>query len=161
MGQRLHRSAFHDGNSQRALLAVFLGDIYSPEGLGMVIPLPEPGDGVDLLVWSVPSDLVHSWGVLALVFRHPPDGKSFAAERVGQEALQGFGLAPSLFLRCLHDSRLKPTHGVIDVLPVNGMPVGHAVEGRTSSICVGGCFPCGDGCRHLLFLLRSFSQVFS
>jgi len=127
----------------------------------MVIPLPEPGDGVDLLAWSVPSDLVHSWGVLALVFRHPSDSKSFAAERVGQEAGPRFDLAPSLFLRCLHDSRLKPTHGVIDVLPVNGMPVGHAVEGRTSSVSVGGWFPCGDCCRHLFFLLRSFGQGFS
>src|SRR5215469_17009731 len=86
--KRLHRSPFHDGNAQRTLLAVFLGEVYSPQGLGTVVPLPEPGDGVDLLTWSVPNDCVHSWGVLALVFRHSSDGKSFAAERVGQQTLQ-------------------------------------------------------------------------
>ncbi len=49
----------------------------------MVAPLPERVDGVDLLVGSVPRDLVHSWGVFALVFRHSSHGKGFAAKRMG------------------------------------------------------------------------------
>jgi hypothetical protein len=97
----------------------------------MVVPLSERIDGVDLLVWSVPCHLVYSWGVLALVFRHSSHRKGFAAKRVGQEPLQGFHLAPSLFLSCLDDTCLEPTHVVIGRLPVNGMPVGHCVERRT------------------------------
>src|SRR2546429_3073547 len=42
-------------------------------------------------------------GFLALVFRHSPHGQNFAAERVGQQALQGSHLAPSAFLHRLHD----------------------------------------------------------
>ena len=79
----LHTPAFHDGNTQRTLFAVFLRDVNSPQWLGMVVPLPQRVDGIDLLVGSIPDDLVYSWGVLALVFRHSSDGKGFAAERVG------------------------------------------------------------------------------
>ena len=50
----LHRSAFHDGNSQRTLFAVFLGDVDSPEGLGMISRCLQRVDGIDLLAWSVP-----------------------------------------------------------------------------------------------------------
>ena len=62
----------------------------------MVVPLPERVDGVDLFVWGIPGDLIDSWGVFALVFRHSSYRKSLAAERVGYEALQGFHLAPFL-----------------------------------------------------------------
>src|SRR6266852_2626231 len=99
----------------------------------MIVPLSERIDGVDLLVWSIPSHLVYSWGVLALVFRHSSYRKRLAAKRVGQESLQGFHLAPSLFLSCLDDPCLKPTHVVIGRLPVDIMPIGHSVERRTSS----------------------------
>jgi hypothetical protein len=67
-------------NAKRALFAVFLGDVYSPQRLGMVVSLPQRVDGVDLLVGSIPDDPVYSWGVLALVFRHSSDSKGFAAE---------------------------------------------------------------------------------
>jgi hypothetical protein len=49
----------------------------------MVIPLPKLVDGVDLLVWGVPSNLVYPWSVFALVFRHSSYGKHFATKRVG------------------------------------------------------------------------------
>src|SRR5712692_6383364 len=130
--QRLHCSVPHTWNTQRTLLAVFLRDMDAPKRLGMIAPLPERVDGVDLLVGSVPRDLVHSWSAFALVFRHSSHGKGFAAERVGYESLQGFDLAPFLFLSCLDDACLKPTHVVIDCLPVDGMPVGDSVERRTS-----------------------------
>src|SRR5215472_7470160 len=80
----LHRPASHDGDAQGALLAVFLRDMNSSQWLGMVVPLSQRVDGIDLLVWSIPDDPVHSWGVLALVFRHSPDSKGFAAKRVGE-----------------------------------------------------------------------------
>ncbi len=50
----------------------------------MIVPLSQRVDGIDLLLWSVPDNPVHSWRVFALVLRHSSDGKSFAAERVGQ-----------------------------------------------------------------------------
>ena len=37
-------------------------------------------------------------------------GQGFAAERVGEQSLQGFHLAPPARLYCLHDTRLEPTH---------------------------------------------------
>src|SRR5205823_9795997 len=104
-------------------------------------------DRVQFLLGSIPSHLVYSWSVLALVLCHSSDGKSFAAKRVGQESLQSFHLAPSLFLGRLNNACLKPTHVVADGLPINVMPVSHAVEGCTSSIWF---------CRHLPFLLCRF-----
>src|SRR6266699_3370161 len=67
-----------------------------------------------------------------------------AVDLWGRESLQSFHLAPSLFLGRLNNACLKPTHGVADGLPINVMPVSHAVEGCTSSVLL---------CRHLLFLL--------
>jgi hypothetical protein len=85
----------------------------APKRLGMIAPLPERVDGVDLLVGSIPSHLVYSWGMFALVFCHPSHRKCLAAERVGQEPLQGFHLTPSLVLSCLDDACLKPSHILI------------------------------------------------
>jgi len=70
-------------NTYWAHFAVFLGYVDSPKWLGMVIPLSQRVDGVDLFVWSIPSHLVYSWGMLALVFRHSSYGKDFATKRVG------------------------------------------------------------------------------
>ena len=71
------------------------------------------------------------------------------AERVGQQVLQGVHLAPPAFLYCLHDTGLKPTHGLVDSPPINGMPVQDVVGGCTSNHRrLRGCF-----CRHLLCLL--------
>src|ERR1700693_674572 len=78
--QRLHCSVSHAWNTQRTLLAGFLRDMEAPKRLGMISPLPERVDGVDLLVGSVSSYLVHSWGVFGLGFPHSSHGKFFAAE---------------------------------------------------------------------------------
>src|SRR3712207_8989975 len=48
-------------------------------------------------------------------------GKGLPAERVGEEALQGFHLPPSPLLSCLDDTRLEPTHCVMCFLPVNSI----------------------------------------
>src|SRR5438132_4102816 len=59
------------------------------------------------LLWCVPNFLVHTGGFLAIVFRHSSNGENFAAIRVGQQALQGSHPAPSVCLRCLHDTHLE------------------------------------------------------
>src|SRR2546429_9079697 len=66
-----------------------------------------------------PNHLVHTWGFLAIVFRHSSNGKDLAAVRVGQQTLQGFDFAPSAFLRCLHDTDLESANVALDGRPVN------------------------------------------
>ena len=73
-----------------------------------------------------------------------------AASRMGEEALQGFHLAPSPLLCCLDDTRLEPTHCVMRFLPVDSMPLIATVGSCTSSCC----------CRHLLCLLCLFPKLF-
>jgi hypothetical protein len=70
---------FMTGISKARFLSFFLEYIDAPQWSGMVVPLPERIDGVELLVGSVPDDFIHSWGAFALVFRHSSDGKGFAA----------------------------------------------------------------------------------
>src|SRR5262249_33381968 len=60
------------------------------------------------------------------------DGKNLAAERVRQETLQGFDLAPPPGLNRFHDTRLEPPHDRVDLPPVNGVPVREVARGRTS-----------------------------
>src|SRR5450755_667165 len=126
----------------------------------MVVPLPQRVHRVQLFLRGVPENPVHSWGVLALIFRHSSHGKSFATKRVGEQTLEGFHLVPFALLCCLDDALLKPTHILIDCLPVDGVPVCHSVEGCTSNLFLRwfcrSCF-----CRHLLFLLCRITQGFS
>jgi hypothetical protein len=46
--------------------------------------------------------------------------------------LQGFHLAPSLFLSCLHNTRLKPMHVFIHRTPLDGVPVKVCVRSCTN-----------------------------
>src|SRR3712207_7324715 len=71
----------------------------------------------------------------ALIFRHSPHGKRFAAKRVGEQALQGFNLTPSAFLSCLHDTRLEPTHVLVDVLPVRSEEHTSELQSRQYLVC--------------------------
>ena len=95
---------------------------------------------------------------LALILRHSLDGNGLAAERVGQQVLQGFDLAPSAFLRCLHDTGLEPTHVAVGGRPVDGVPAFLGVGGRTSSRMVSGVTRLRRVCRHLLSLLSRFAK---
>ncbi len=79
----------------------------------MVVSLSERVDRVQFLLRGIPEHLIHSWGLFALVFRHSSHGKDFAAERMSQQTLQGFHLAPSAFLSRLDDTGLEPTHGCV------------------------------------------------
>src|SRR5262245_27972836 len=116
----------------------------------MVVALPQFLQGAGFLRWGVPENAVHPWGLPAIVFRHPSDSKSFAAERVGQEMLQGSYLAPSARLHCLHNTRLEPPHRAVYGIPIDGMPCDR---------CVGKCTsPCGHG-RHLPSLLWRVAKM--
>jgi hypothetical protein len=60
---------------------------------------------------------------MATILCHSSYSKRFAAERVGEQALQGFDLVPPARLCCLHDTRLEPAHGAMDFAPVDLTPV--------------------------------------
>ena len=65
--------------------------------------------------------------------------------------VQGFYLAPSTFLSCLHDTGLEPTHISVDFAPIDGISVHRFVRDCTNShLKVHEC------CRHLLFLFCRF-----
>src|SRR5258708_12444321 len=95
------------------------------------------------LLWRVPNVLVHTGGFLAIVFRHSSNGENFAAVGVGQQMLQGSHLAPSAFLRRLHDTHLESANVAVNGLPVDGVPFRRFASDRTTT------FPC----RHLLCLI--------
>src|SRR5712691_11626303 len=99
--------------------------------------------GVSQVTLSTPG------GPFPLVLRHSSHGERFRTERVGEQVLEGTHLPPPALLYCLHDTGLKPTHGLVDPPPINRMPVPRVVGGRTSNhLRLRGCF-----CRHLLCLL--------
>jgi len=54
--------------------------------------------------------------------------RAFAAIRVGQQTLQGFHLALSSFLRCLHNTRLEPPHVSVYLYQGIGMPLTYSLE---------------------------------
>src|SRR5437763_1446068 len=68
-----------------------------------------------------------------LVLRHSSHGERFRTARVGEQVLEGTHLPPPALLYCLHDTGLKPTHGLVDSPPINRMPVHRVVGGRTSN----------------------------
>jgi len=52
-----------------------------------------------------------------------------------QQVLQGTYLAPPAGLYCLHDTDLKPAHGLMHTPPIDGVPVHEVVGDRTSVVC--------------------------
>jgi site-specific DNA recombinase len=146
----LHSSVLHGGDAQRAQLPVRLGDIHPPERLRLVAALLQAVYRLPLISRSGPGDLIHAGGALALVLGHSSDGQSVAAERVGQQVLQGLHLAPPAFLRCLHDTRLEPTHVLVGGTPVNVVPILGLVGSCTSRVCL---------YRHLLCFLNRLAML--
>ncbi len=139
----LVRPVDHGGNAEMSELAVLLGDRDAAERLGMVAAAAKAGNGGSFAGGGVPSLSIYSRCSFARRFCHSSHRQGFGAERAGQQALQGFDLAPSAFLDCLHDTRLEPTNHAIDLAPGDGVPVGRAVGDCTSR----------TSCRHLLCLL--------
>lgn len=130
--QRLHGSVLHRGDTERAFLPVRFGDVHSSERAWVISASFQIVYGVPLLRGVIPDYSVNPGRVLALVFRHSSDSKDFATKRAGQQVLQGLYLVPLTGLHCLHDPCLKPTHSLIDLLPINGMPVLEVVGSSTS-----------------------------
>ena len=131
--KRLHGPILHRRDTQRAALAVALGDVDPAQWLRAVAPASQLTDGRRLALRRVPERPVHPAGSFAPVLCHPPDGKSLAGQRAGEQALQGFDLAPPARPRCLDDTRLEPSHVTMDQSPVDGVPVlGRCVGSRTN-----------------------------
>ena len=80
-----------------------------------------------------PCDAVHAGSPFALILSHPSDGECLAAERVGQQPLQGFHLAVFALLCRLHDTRLQPSNLAITTGPVDAVPMRRAIGGRTGA----------------------------
>lgn len=106
--------------------------------------------GARFLLRGLPADAIDPRGLVPVVFRHPFDGKGFAAERVGEQMLQGTYLTPSSRLHRLHHTRLEPPHRAVHGVPIDGMPCG-AVVGKCTS-------PCRHG-RHLPSLLKRCAKL--
>ena len=129
----LHRAVDMVGIRGRAA-SVLLRDVHAPQRLARDSRVAGAARWPSAFCWVVPGDAVHPGRAFALVLRHSSHGKGFAAERVGQQVLQGFDLAPPAGLCCLHDTRLEPTHVLADSPPVDGVPV-HRVAGGCTSAC--------------------------
>src|SRR6266571_1332923 len=129
---RLHGSVFHRWDAQGTLFPVGFRDVHPSHWSGSVPSLLQLVYGHSFALRVIPEDFIDSRSVLALVLCHSPHGKGLAAERVGQQVLQGLHLVPLTGLRCLNDTCLQPTHSLIDRLPWDGMPVCGDVGDSTS-----------------------------
>src|SRR2546422_7404544 len=98
----------------------------------MISSLVEPIDGCHLLLWRFPGFSINAGRSFAGVFCHSPDGKGFAAQRAGEQALQGFHPPPLACLSCLRDTDLEPTNRPFGPTPVDLVPVQWPVGGRTN-----------------------------
>src|SRR5437660_761531 len=87
-----------------------------------------------LLLRAVPQVAIDAGGARARSRSHSQDGRGAAAERVGEQVLQGFHLAPLALLDRLHDTRLEPTDVAPDLPPGDGVPAWRSVGGRTSNL---------------------------
>jgi hypothetical protein len=118
--------------------AIILRNVDAPEWASTLASLPQFSDGACFLLRGIPHTTVNPRGLPAIVGRHPLHGKGFAAERVGQEVLQGTDLAPSSRLHCLHNTRLEPPPRPVDGIPINGVP-GPWASGECTSQCCHCC----------------------
>src|SRR6267142_2191876 len=150
--QRLHRPIGHRRNRQGTLAsrAIRFGNVNTPQRQGAIAMLPEGLNSARFLGRGVPHEAIDTWGPTAVVGRHSFDGKGFAAERVGQQMLQGVHLAPSFGLHRLHHTCLEPPHLPVDGVPIDGLPC-HRAVGECTSQC--------RHCRHLLSLLKGLAKV--
>src|SRR5712691_11129132 len=150
--QRLHRTIVHRRDRQRTLAtrAICLRNVDAPKRQGAIATLPECLDGARFLCRGVPHHIVDPWGLAAIVVRHSFDGSRFAAERVGQQMVQGTHLAPSFGLHRLHHTCLGPPDLPVDGVPMDSVPC-HRAVGECTSQC--------RHCRHLPSLLERLAKV--
>jgi hypothetical protein len=122
----------HRQNTERALFAIAFGDVDTARGLWVIASLSQHVNGSGFLFRGFPGFPIHPWYSFASVFRHSSDGKGFAAQRVGQQMLQGFDLAPPTGLCRLRNTGLEPTNIPLSLTPVNLVPSERRVGGRTN-----------------------------
>ena len=101
----------------------------------MVSSLAERLNGNRFLVRCFPDISVYPRCSFSSIFCHSPHGQNPTAERVGQQTLQSLHLAPSAFLRRLHDTHLQSAHSLVGFSPVDRVPVHCFVGGCTNIIC--------------------------
>ena len=131
----LHRPVAHRRDSQRAQFAVCLRDEHPPQRPGLIASPIERQHTSGTFPRRIPDFSVNTGCLLSLVFSHPFYGDSFAAERVGQQPLQGFDLAPTAFPNCLRNTHLQPSCSVVRLGPVDAVPIDLTTGGRTSHNC--------------------------
>src|SRR5262245_43924494 len=117
--QRLHGPVLHCRDTPRAFFPVRFRDIHPSQRESFVASLLHLVYGHPLCFRVFPGDFINSRSVLAWVCCPSSDSKGFAAERVGQQVLQGLHLVPLTGLHCLNDTRLQPTHVLMDRFPWN------------------------------------------
>ena len=130
--QGLHGYFLHCQDTQRTFLPVGFRDVHASQREGFVTSSPHLVYGHSFAFRVFPEDFIDPRSVLAWVFCHSSYSKGLAAKRMGQQVLQGVHLVPLTGLRCLNDTRLQPTHRLVDRLPWDGMPVCREVGGSTS-----------------------------
>ncbi len=128
----LHGSIGHRGNPETAPLAVALGNVHPAERLRSVTVPTQGAESGPLGFRCVPEDSVHTGGLRTRITDDSQDGQGPATERVREQIDQGLDFIPSALRDGLHDTRLEPTDGAPDLLPVDGMPVRRPIGSRTS-----------------------------
>src|SRR5262245_23585702 len=98
----------------------------------MISPLLKHVQSRCLLFWCFPGLPIDARSSFASVFCHSSDSKGFAAQRVGEQALQRFHFAPLACLSCLRDTGLESTNVTLGPSPVNLVPCRRSVGGRTN-----------------------------
>src|SRR4051812_32969408 len=98
----------------------------------MVSSLLQQLDGLRFLFRRFPGFPINAWSSFASVLRHSPHSKGFAAERMGEQALQSLHLAPLACLSCLRDTGLEPMNVPFSLTPIDLMPCERLVGGCTN-----------------------------
>ena len=131
--QCLHGAVFHRRDAQRPQLSVGLRNVDTSQRLRLITAPPQRADGFVFGRRGVPYFPVHPGRSPALIVRHPFHGQGFAGKRAGQQPLQGFHLAPAVFLSCLDDTRLQPSDLTFTLSPVKLFPSDRLAGGCTRS----------------------------
>ena len=133
--QSLHRSAPYAWDSQRTPLSIALGNVDPPQRHRAIAAMSQRQHSLPSGRRGQPDFPVYPRRSLASVFRHSLDGQHLAAVRAGQQALQGFRLAPPAFPYCFGDTHLEPLHLCLDMGPVCLFPHLSIGRGRTNARC--------------------------
>ena len=131
--QCLHGAVFHRRDTQWSQLPIGLRNVDTSQRLRLIPAPPQRADGFVFGRRGVPYFPIHPGRSPAFIVRHPFHGQGFAGKRAGQQPLQGFHLAPAVFLSCLDDTRLQSSDPTFTLSPVNLFPSDRLAGGCTRS----------------------------